>query len=136
MLPPKLRGAGGSWALRALTQKSSLGGGRITVYETQVRDRSVFGISTSPFPVRCTSPWKSRTVGQEFDVNTASVPFLTRPGMVRYKMALGPPAGLGSSPHYRHIRLGGSFVGVTNGWSLYGGAIGESNYPGRGAGKR
>lgn len=64
MLPPKLRGyARRSWALRALTQKSkSPGRGAYCMKRRCPQDRSVFRISTSPFPVRCTSPWKSRTV--------------------------------------------------------------------------
>lgn len=65
---------------------------------------------------------------QQFTVNTASVPFLTRPGLVRYKMALGRPQ------EWEHRINGPLFAsaeaswGVSNGWSLYGGVIGDANY--------
>ncbi|EMJ5851807.1 outer membrane usher protein [Klebsiella aerogenes] len=58
---------------------------------------------------------------QHFTVNTASVPYLTRPGQVRYKLAAGRPSD------YRHHTNGPAFSlgefswGVNNGWSLYGG---------------
>ncbi|WP_237208098.1 fimbria/pilus outer membrane usher protein, partial [Salmonella enterica] len=61
---------------------------------------------------------------QEFDVNTASVPFLTRPGMVRYKMALGRPQDWDHHPITGTFASAEASWGVTNGWSLYGGAIG------------
>ncbi|MDI5454364.1 fimbria/pilus outer membrane usher protein, partial [Salmonella enterica subsp. enterica serovar Cerro] len=44
---------------------------------------------------------------QEFDVNTASVPFLTRPGMVRYKMALGRPQDWDHHPYVFRITADG-----------------------------
>ncbi|WP_176691663.1 outer membrane usher protein [Superficieibacter electus] len=65
---------------------------------------------------------------QQFTVNTASVPFLTRPGLVRYKLALGRPQ------MWEHKLNGPMFAsaeaswGVSNGWSLYGGLIGDEHY--------
>ncbi|MEA1399236.1 fimbria/pilus outer membrane usher protein, partial [Salmonella enterica] len=65
---------------------------------------------------------------QEYDVSTASIPFLTRPGQVRYKLAAGRPQD------WDHNMEGGFFTsaeaswGIANGWSLYGGAIGEQDY--------
>jgi len=65
---------------------------------------------------------------QTFRVNTASVPYLTRPGQLRYKLVAGRPSD------FRHHLEGPAFTtgefswGVSNGWSLYGGAIGSENY--------
>lgn len=65
---------------------------------------------------------------QQFTVNTASVPFLTRPGLVRYKLALGRPQ------EWEHQLNGPVFAsaeaswGISNGWSLYGGIIGDERY--------
>jgi len=65
---------------------------------------------------------------QSFTVSTASIPYLTRPGMVRYKLATGRPSD------WRHHVNGDMFAsgefswGVSNGWSLYGGGVAEQNY--------
>lgn len=65
---------------------------------------------------------------QEYDVSTASIPFLTRPGQLRYKIAFGRPQ------NWDHQVQGSGFAaaeaswGIANGWSLYGGGIGESDY--------
>ncbi|ELE6319730.1 fimbria/pilus outer membrane usher protein [Salmonella enterica] len=58
-----------------------------------------------------------------FQVDTASVPFLTRPGQIRYKFSTGRPI------NYDHDVDGPSFVhselswGVNNNWSIYGGGV-------------
>ncbi|TDN49461.1 outer membrane usher protein PapC [Buttiauxella sp. JUb87] len=62
-----------------------------------------------------------------FQVDTAYVPYLTRPGQVRYKLASGK-----SRTHERELE-GPVFVsgeaswGITNLWSLYGGSILSGN---------
>ncbi|BEN51346.1 outer membrane usher protein [Serratia marcescens] len=65
---------------------------------------------------------------QEFTMNTASIPYLTRPGSVRYKLALGKPSDM--NHRYRGPLFGtGEFSwGVSNGWSLYGGALLGGDY--------
>ncbi|RDL27149.1 fimbria/pilus outer membrane usher protein [Serratia fonticola] len=64
-----------------------------------------------------------------FQVDTATIPYLTRPGYVRYNIATGKPSVFGR-------RLEGPFFttsdfswGIANAWSLYGGALigGEYN---------
>ena len=58
-----------------------------------------------------------------FQVNTADIPYLTRPGYVRYNAAVGKPS------RYNHDVQGPAFYsgdfswGVSNAWSLYGGAL-------------
>ncbi|HEY3591013.1 MAG TPA: fimbria/pilus outer membrane usher protein [Buttiauxella sp.] len=65
---------------------------------------------------------------QTFVVNTATVPYLTRPGQVRYKLAAGQPQS------YQHTAEGPLFTtgefswGVSNAWSLYGGGVAAGNY--------
>lgn len=65
---------------------------------------------------------------QTFQVNTANVPYLTRPGMVRYKIASGKPSDF--KHHSRGPAFGtGEFSwGINNGWSLYGGALIAGDY--------
>lgn len=65
---------------------------------------------------------------QEFVVNTANIPYLTRPGAVRFKLASGKPSDW--QHHSRGPVFGtGEFSwGVSNGWSLYGGALAGGDY--------
>ncbi|KAK6055879.1 fimbrial usher protein [Cooperia oncophora] len=63
-----------------------------------------------------------------FQVNTAYVPYLTRPGQVRYKLVSGRSRG------YEHTTEGPVFMageaswGISNKWSLYGGGIVAGDY--------
>lgn len=65
---------------------------------------------------------------QTFEVTTATVPYLTRPGQVRYKLAAGRPSD------YTHHTDGPFFSsaeaswGASNTWSLYGGGIFSPDY--------
>ncbi|MBH3151646.1 outer membrane usher protein [Serratia marcescens] len=65
---------------------------------------------------------------QEFVVNTANIPYLTRPGSVRFKLATGKPSDW--QHHSRGSLFGtGEFSwGVSNGWSLYGGVLAGGDY--------
>ncbi|CAI1772929.1 outer membrane usher protein [Erwinia persicina] len=65
---------------------------------------------------------------QEFVVNTANIPYLTRPGAVRFKLAAGKPSDW--QHHSRGPVFGtGEFSwGISNGWSLYGGALAGGDY--------
>lgn len=65
---------------------------------------------------------------QTFQVDTASIPYLSRPGLVRYKVSAGKPSD------YDHHSQGPDFLtsefswGVNNGWSLYGGGLFAGDY--------
>lgn len=65
---------------------------------------------------------------QTFQVTTATIPYLTRPGQVRYKLAAGRPSD------YTHHVEGPVFGtaelswGISNSWSLYGGGITAQDY--------
>ncbi|ENY5536623.1 fimbria/pilus outer membrane usher protein [Salmonella enterica] len=71
---------------------------------------------------------------QTYQVETASIPYLTRPGMVRYKIATGRPTD------WEHHMEGDTFAtgefswGVSNGWSLFGGLIASKKYAALAAG--
>lgn len=65
---------------------------------------------------------------QTFQIDTASIPYLSRPGLVRYKVSTGKPSD------YDHHSQGPEFLtsefswGVNNGWSLYGGGLFAGDY--------
>ncbi len=65
---------------------------------------------------------------QEFKISTASIPYLTRPGSLRYKQAAGKPSDM--DHRYRGPMFGtGEFSwGGSNGWSLFGGALLGGDY--------
>ncbi|XMB51386.1 outer membrane usher protein [Pseudomonas fluorescens] len=65
---------------------------------------------------------------QTFKLNTAGVPYLTRPGQVRYKLASGRPSDLQYGADGNFFGTGEFSWGVSNGWSLFGGAITDNNY--------
>lgn len=63
-----------------------------------------------------------------FKVDSASIPYLTRPGTVRYKLATGRPSALHAGEQGDVFGTGEFSWGISNGWSLYGGALGDNNY--------
>ncbi|EAA7841155.1 outer membrane usher protein [Salmonella enterica] len=131
MLPPNLRGYAPdiSGVARTNAKVTVTQRGRV-IYESQV--------PAGPFRIQDINETVSGDLHvkieeqngqvQEYDVSTASIPFLTRPGQVRYKVAAGRPQD------WDHHMQGGFFTtaeaswGIANGWSLYGGAIGEQDY--------
>ncbi|MGH8451745.1 outer membrane usher protein [Pseudomonas sp.] len=63
-----------------------------------------------------------------FQFDTAGVPYLTRPGHVRYKVAMGRPSNLHYGADDDFFGTGEFSWGVSNGWSLYGGGMTDNNY--------
>jgi outer membrane usher protein FimD/PapC len=61
-------------------------------------------------------------------VSTASIPYLTRPGSVRYKVFAGKPTSYDHSIEGETFGSGEFSWGVSNGWSLYGGMVSSSDY--------
>ncbi len=131
MLPPNLRGyapevTGVARTNAKVTVKQQ---GRV-LYETQV--------ASGPFRIQDLSDAVSGTLDvrveeqdgsvQEFQVNTATIPYLTRPGRVQYKIVGG------QSTNDKHRREGPAFGmgefswGINNGWSLYGGLLAAGDY--------
>lgn len=131
MLPPALRGyapeVNGVAESNALVVVSQ--NGRV-LYQTQV--------APGPFSIQDLDSSVSGTLDVEireqdgrvnrYQVSTATLPYLTRPGAVRYKLFGGRPT------NWEHAAEGPVFSGaeaswgVTNGWSLYGGGLGSDGY--------
>lgn len=63
-----------------------------------------------------------------FQMDTAGVPYLTRPGQVRYKLATGRPSNLQYGSDGDVFGTGEFSWGVSNGWSLFGGGMSDNNY--------
>ncbi|MGI1247899.1 outer membrane usher protein [Raoultella ornithinolytica] len=131
MLPPSLRGYAPE------VTGISRSGGKVTIsqqgrvlYETQV--------AAGPFRIQELNDAVSGTLDvrveeldgsvQVFQVTTASVPYLTRPGALRYRLAAGKPS------EWEHRMTGPIFSsgelswGVANGWTLYGGMVFGGDY--------
>lgn len=64
----------------------------------------------------------------KFQIYTAGVPYLTRPGQVRYKVSAGRPSNLQYHADGAFFGTGEFSWGISNGWSLLGGAITDNNY--------
>ncbi|MGO3858230.1 MAG: fimbria/pilus outer membrane usher protein [Neisseriaceae bacterium] len=65
---------------------------------------------------------------ETFEVGTASIPYLTRPGQVRYNVSLGRPSDFDHKIEGPMIATGDFSWGVSNSWSLFGGAVGSQDY--------
>ncbi|MFD3232333.1 fimbria/pilus outer membrane usher protein, partial [Rahnella aceris] len=121
MLPPNIRGYAPEIVGIAKTNAKVTVSqqGRI-IYETQV--------ASGPFRIQDINQTVSGELDvrieeqngsvQDFKVNTANIPYLTRPGQIRYKLAAGKPSD------WQHHTVGSLFGtgefswGVSNGWSL------------------
>ncbi|PIJ68294.1 fimbrial assembly protein [Erwinia sp. OLTSP20] len=126
MLPPNLRGYAPEVTGVAKTNaKVTISQQGRVLYQTTV--------AAGPFRIQDLNSATSGTLDvkieeqdgsvRTFQVNTANIPYLTRPGEVRYKVALGKP-----TDYQRHSQgpgfASGEFSwGVNNGWSLFGGSV-------------
>lgn len=140
MLPPNLRGYSPEVVGVAKTNARVIVSqqGRV-LYETQVaagpfRIQDLNEAVTGELNVRVEELDGSV---QAFNVNTATIPYLTRPGLVRFKFATGKPSAIQHRPDGPLFGTGEFSWGVSNGWSLYGGALvaGEYNAASLGIGR-
>lgn len=65
---------------------------------------------------------------QTYQVNTASIPYLTRPGAVRYSLSAGRPTNWDQGAEGPAFGSGEFSWGVSNGWSLYSGLLSAGDY--------
>lgn len=131
MLPPNLRGYAPEVTGVAKTNaKVTISQQGRVIYETQV--------ASGPFSIQDLNNAVSGTLDvrvqeqdgsvQTYKVSTANIPYLTRPGNVRYKVFAGKPT------NYDHKADGDTFGsgefswGVSNGWSVYGGSVASGKY--------
>ncbi|MEN5283225.1 outer membrane usher protein [Serratia marcescens] len=131
MLPPNLRGYApevtGVAKTNAKVTVSQLG--RV-LYETQVaagpfRIQDINDSVSGELLVRVEEQDGSV---REFVMNTASIPYLTRPGSLRFKLATGKPSDWDHRSRGPLFGTGEFSWGVSNGWSLYGGLLGGGDY--------
>lgn len=131
MLPPNLRGYAPEVVGVAKTNAKVVISqqGRV-LYETQVatgpfRIQDINDAVTGELNVRVEEQDGSV---QEFTVNTATIPYLTRPGSIRFKLAAGKPSDWEHHSRGQLFGTGEFSWGVSNGWSLYGGALSDGDY--------
>ena len=131
MLPPNLRGYAPeiTGVARTNAKVTVTQQGRV-IHETQVpagpfRIQDLNEATSGDLHVRIE---EQNGQVQEYDVSTASIPDLTRPGQVRYKLALGRPQDWEHHVQGSLFAAGEASWGIANGWSLYGGGIGENDY--------
>lgn len=131
MLPPNLRGYAPEITGVARTNAKVVVSqqGRV-LYETQVasgpfRIQDINDAVSGQLDVRVEEQDGSV---QEFRLDTASIPYLTRPGTVRYKLASGRPSDWKHSTNGPLFATGEFSWGVSNGWSLYGGGVAGGDY--------
>ncbi|HEN3672240.1 TPA: outer membrane usher protein [Yersinia enterocolitica] len=132
MLPPNLRGYAPEITGVARTNA------RVVVSQ-QGRVLSETLVAAGPFRIQNLNSFVSGTLDvrveeldgqvQQFQVNTASIPYLTRPGMVRYRIAAGKLSDIGHRAEGPVFGTGEFSWGINSGWSLFGGAMsGENEY--------
>lgn len=131
MLPPNLRGYAPEVTGVAKTNATVIISqqGRV-LYETQV--------AAGPFRIQDLNDAVSGELNvvikeqdgttQEFTMNTSSIPYLTRPGLVQYKFTIGRPTNWNHRFNGPVFGNGEFSWGVNNGWSLYGGTLGSQDY--------
>jgi outer membrane usher protein FimD/PapC len=131
MLPPNLRGYAPEVTGVARTNAKVVISqqGRV-LYETQVasgpfRIQDINDAVSGQLDVRVEEQDGSL---QEFRIDTASIPYLTRPGTVRYKVASGRPSDWKHNTNGPLFATGEFSWGVSNGWSLYGGGVAGGDY--------
>lgn len=131
MLPPNLRGYAPevTGVARSNARVIIRQQGRV-LYETQVaagpfRIQDINDAVTGQLDVRVEEQDGSV---QEFKMDTASIPYLTRPGSVRYKVAAGRPTNWQHQSNGPLFGTGEFSWGVSNGWSLYGGGVAGGDY--------
>lgn len=131
MLPPNLRGYAPevSGVAKSNAKVTISQQGRV-LYETQVapgpfRIQDLNDAVSGQLLVRIEEQDGSV---RQFTMNTASIPYLTRPGSLRYKLAAGRPTDWQHNVNGQLFASGEFSWGVSNGWSLYGGGVGGGDY--------
>lgn len=131
MLPPNLQGYAPevSGVARTNAKVTISQQGRV-IYESQV--------APGPFRIQELSSAVSGRLDvrveeqdgrvQTFQVDTASIPYLTRPGMVRYKITAGRPTDWEHRIQDETFATGEFSWGISNGWSLFGGLVAAKKY--------
>lgn len=131
MLPPNLRGYAPEVTGVASTNATVIisQAGRV-IYQTQV-PAGPFAIQDLPSGISGqldVSVEEQNGTVQNYQVNTANIPYLTRPGQVRYSASVGRPSSINHRTNGELFLTGEFSWGITNGWSVFGGSINSQNY--------
>ena len=131
MLPPGLRGY--SPEINGIAKTNAT-----VVVEQNGRILTQKQVAAGPFTVRDISSSISGTLDvkvkeqdgteQNFQIQTASIPYLTRPGQIRYKFVGGDVTDYKRHFSGNPFAAGEASWGITNGWSLFGGMLSSENY--------
>lgn len=131
MLPPNLRGYAPEVTGLAKTNA------KVTISQ-QGRVLNETTVAAGPFRIQDLNNAVSGTLDvkiteqdgsvQTYQMNTSTIPYLTRPGLVRYKLAAGKPSDFDHHSDGPVFGTGEFSWGVNNGWSLYGGALVAGDY--------
>lgn len=131
MLPPNLRGYAPEITGVAKTNAKVTVSqqGRI-IYETQIapgpfRIQDLHDAVSGRLDVRIEE--QDGTI-QEYQIDTANIPYLTRPGRLQYKVSAGKPSRLDHKTEGPIFAMGEFSWGVNNGWSLFGGTLVSKDY--------
>jgi outer membrane usher protein PapC len=130
-LPPKLRGyAPEVTGIARTNAKVTISQQGRVIYETTVpagpfRIQELNGALQGQLDVRVE---EQDGAVQTFQVMTATIPYLTRPGQVRYKLAVGRPGDYNHHVQGPLFGTGEASWGISSFWSLYGGAILSDEY--------
>ncbi|HBO24302.1 MAG TPA: fimbrial assembly protein [Providencia sp.] len=131
MMPPKLTGYAPEIIGIAKTNAT------VTV---RSRDRIVFEttVPAGPFQIQTLDSSIRGTLDvtvreengeeQKFTMTTAALPYLTRPGQIRYKFAIGKPRYEGRQLEGDLTASGEFSYGLNNLWSIYSGSVLSKNY--------
>lgn len=131
MLPPNLRGYAPEITGVAKTNaKVTVSQQGRVIYETQVapgpfRIQDINDAVSGKLDIRVEEQDGSV---QEYQMDTASIPYLTRPGRVQYKLSAGKPSDMDHHTEGPVFAMGEFSWGVSNGWSLYGGSLVAGDY--------
>ncbi|MBP6123382.1 fimbria/pilus outer membrane usher protein [Providencia heimbachae] len=126
MLPPNLRGyAPQINGIAKSNSKIIVSRAGQVVYETTV-PAGPFSIQDLQSSIRGTLD--VRVEGDDgdvstFQVDTANIPYLTRPGYVRYNISVGKPSRFNHKPEGSMFATSDFSWGLSNNWSLIGGAL-------------
>lgn len=131
MIPPKLRGYASEVTGVAKTNaKVTVSQNGRVIYESQV--------PAGPFRIQDISEFVSGTLNvkvteqdgseQNYSVETANIPYLTRPGQINYKVSSGRPRETIHGMNGPYFASGEASVGINNNWSLYGGVLLSQSY--------
>lgn len=131
MVPPNLRGyAPEVTGVARSNARITVRQGQRVLYETTVpsgpfRIQDLNGAVSGALDVEIVEAGGET---QRYQVQTANVPYLSRPGRIRYKASIGQPIFYDHATAGPLFAMGEASWGINNEWSLYGGTLLTQGY--------